>query len=318
MKPTYEITRIILESYGAITESLGQAKSLLLMKPEARLRRQNRIKTIHSTLAIEGNTLDLDQVSAILENARVVGPEKDIREIQNAAEVYKLLSSFDVYSVSDFLKAHRILMHNLLPSPGEYRRKQVGIMKGSTMKHISPGHTMVPGLMDDLFFYLKKDENPSIIKSCVFHYESEFIHPFEDGNGRMGRLWQTRILMEINPLFEFVPIEAAIKHHQSEYYFILERCDNKGNSTEFIEFMLALIDSSLKETISTSSAPFRDYELRTEYALSMLDDWFDRKAYMLIQRGISSATAGRDLQKMVRDGKVVTKGTGRMTRYKRK
>lgn len=318
MKPPYEITQRILKSYGEITESLGQAKSLLMIRPEAKLRRQNRIKTIHSSLAIEGNTLDIDQVTAILQNTRVVGPEKDIREVQNAAEVYKLLSSFDVYSVGDFLNAHRILMHKLLTSPGEYRRKQVGIIKSSTMKHIAPGHTMVPGLMDDLFFYLKKDEDPPIIKSCVFHYETEFIHPFEDGNGRMGRLWQTRFLMETHPLFEFVPIEASIKHHQQEYYSILERCDNKGSSTEFIEFMLDLIDTSLKETIGKSRVPNKDYELRTEYALSMLDDWFDRKAYMTVHRGISSATAGRDLQKMVRDGKVITKGTGRMTRYKRK
>jgi len=317
MKPPYDITHIILKYYGEITESLGQAKSLLLVKPEAKLRRQNRIKTIHSSLAIEGNTLNIDQITAIIENTPVIGPEKDIQEVLNAIKVYDSLPSFEAYSVTDFLKAHKIFMNKLLNNPGEYRKQQVGIMKGREVKHIAPGHNMVPGLMDDLFSYLKKDKDLSIIKSCVFHYETEFIHPFEDGNGRMGRLWQTRILMKTNPLFEYVPIEETIKNHQKEYYDILERCDNKGNSTEFIEFMLKVINKTLKETIDKSKVPNKDYGIRSDYALSKLDDWFDRKDYMTINKGISSATASRDLKKLIEDGKIIAKGRGRMTIYKK-
>ena len=260
MKPPYEITNNILKYYGEITEALGTAKSLLLIKPEAKLRKENRIRTIYASLAIEGNTLTLDQITAIIENNRVICPKKDIQEVENAIKVYEALSTFDVYSIDDFLKAHSILMDKLLPNLGEFRNKQVGIMKGSHVKHIAPSHDMVPGLVKDLFKYLKKDKDLDIIKSCVVHYEIEFIHPFEDGNGRIGRLWQTRILMETNPLFEYVPIEDTIKNNQAEYYSVLEKCDNKGESTEFIEFMLKIINQTLRETIKKAKIPNIDFQ----------------------------------------------------------
>jgi len=317
MKPPYEITNEILKYYGLITEALGQAKSLLLIKPEAKLRRQNRIKTIYSSLTIEGNTLDIDEITAILENKHVIGPKKDILEVQNAVKTYEALPYLKPYSIKDFLKAHKMLMDNLINNPGEFRKKQVGIMKGKDVKHIAPGYEMVPGLMNDLFNYIKNDKDMNIIKSCVFHYEMEFIHPFEDGNGRMGRLWQTRLLMEENPIFEYVPIEETIKINQSEYYNILEKCDNTGKSTEFIGFMLNLINESLRNTIKISKTPSIDYNLRTEYALSKLDNWFDRKEYMTINKGISTATASRDLKKMIEEGKIESKGSGRSTIYKK-
>ncbi len=317
MKPPYKITNSILKYYGEINELLGKAKSLLLIKPEAKLRKQNRIKTIHSSLAIEGNTLNIDQITAIIENIRVLGPQKDLQEVQNAIKVYDLLSAYEVYSINDFLKAHKILMSKLVNTPGEFRKSQVGIMKGSEVKHITPGYKMVPGLMDELFRYLKQDEDLDIIKSCVFHYETEFIHPFEDGNGRMGRLWQTRILMNVNPLFEYVPIEETIKNNQEEYYKTLENCDNKGESTEFIELMLNIINKTLNETLNETKVPNKDYIKRGEYALSRLDDWFDRKEYMRINKDISTATASRDLKQLVEDGKVVANGVGRMTMYKK-
>lgn len=317
MKPPYEITPGILKYYGEITEALGQAKSLLLVKPEAKLRKQNRIRTIFSSLAIEGNTLSMDQITAIMDNTHVIGPAKDIREVRNAIKAYDLLSSFKTYSIKDFLKAHAVLMDTLLKKPGEYRRKQVGIMKGNDVKHIAPGHAMVPGLMTGLFSYIKNDADLNIIKSCVFHYEVEFIHPFEDGNGRMGRLWQTRILMDTNPLFEYVPTEETIRDNQAEYYTILESCDKKGNSTGFIEFMLEVINKTLRETIKKVKVSGIDYEKRTEYALSKLNEWFDRKEYMAIHKSISTSTASRDLKRLLEDGKLEVKGTGRMTLYKK-
>ncbi|MBN1151114.1 Fic family protein [candidate division WOR-3 bacterium] len=315
MKPPYEITQSILKCYGEIKETLGQAISLFLVKPQAKLRKQNRIKTIHSSLAIEGNTLNVKQVTAIIDNKRILGPKKDILEVKNAIKAYDELTKFKTYSIKDFLKAHFLLMNNLIQKPGEYRRKQVGIVKGAEVKHIAPKYISVPGLIEDLFDYLKKDKDIDIIKSCVFHYEIEFIHPFEDGNGRIGRLWQIRILMDVNPLFEYVPIEDTIKNNQQDYYRILENCDNKGNSTEFIEFMLNVINQTLINTILETKAPNIDYQKRTEYAISKLRGWFTRKEYMIVNKGISSATASRDLKRLLEEGKVVSKGSGRMTLY---
>ena len=209
-------------------------------------------------------------------------------------------------------------MTDLVGNEGEYRKSQVGIMKGKQVTHIAPTSEMVPGLMNDLFTYLKKNEDLDIIKSCVFHYEMEFIHPFEDGNGRMGRLWQTRLLMNVNPIFEFVPIEKLIKDHQQEYYDALAKSDNTGKSTIFIEFMLYIINQALRDTISESSPKSPNYNQRTEIALSQLNDWFDRKVYMNVCKGISSATASRDLKQLMEEKRIESSGSGRMTRYKKK
>lgn len=317
MKPPYEITNRILLLYGQITEALGLCKSLLLVKPEARLRKQNRIKTIHSSLAIEGNTLNIEHVTALIENTKIVGPKKDILEVQNAIRAYEQLSEYDPYSITDFLKAHKVLLDGLVESSGQFRRKQVGILKGSEVQHVAPSYSMVPGLMNDLFAYIKKDSDIDIIKSCVFHYEMEFIHPFEDGNGRMGRFWQTLLLMKVNPIFEYVPIEETIKNNQEQYYKTLADADNTGKSTIFIEFMLEAINQTLRKTIDESNPGNIDYQKRTEFALTKLDDWFDRKDYMKLNKGISTATASRDLKQLLEDEKIESSGEGRMTKYRK-
>lgn len=318
MKPPYEITNKILSLYGQITEALGICQSILLVKPEARLRKQNRIKTIQSSLAIEGNTLNIEHVTAIIENSPVIGPEKDILEVKNAIKAYEALNKFNPYKINDFLTVHNILMNGLVNNPGKFRKSQVGIIKGKEVSHIAPGYDMVPGLMNDLFEYLNKDSDLEIIKSCVFHYEMEFIHPFEDGNGRMGRYWQTRLLMNVNPIFEFVPIEKVIKENQEEYYKVLETSDSSGSLTIFIEFMLNVINKSLRETIAESTPTTSDYSKRVDYALSQLNDWFDRKEYLNICKGISTATASRDLKQLLEDGLVESTGSGRMMKYRKK
>ncbi len=317
MKPPYEITQTILNLYGQINEALGFCKSLLLIKPEARLRKENRIKTIYSSLAIEGNKLDIEQVTALIENLPVVGPNKDILEVKNAITAYENLASYDPHSLQDFLKAHAVFMQGLLKHPGYFRTSQVGILKGTEVTHIAPSHTMVPDLMHDLFDYIKNDEDLSIIKSCVFHYEMESIHPFEDGNGRMGRFWQTRLLMTHNPIFEFVPIEKTIKDHQEEYYDVLAQSDSSGSSTVFIEFMLDSINTSLRETIQATKAINIDYKKRTANALSTLQGWFDRKAYMEVCKDISSATASRDLKQLLAEHRIEASGSGRMIKYRK-
>jgi Fic family protein len=318
MKPPYEITHKVLDLYGQITEALGVCQSLMLVKPEARLRKQNRIKTIHSSLAIEGNTLNIEHVTAIIENNHIIGPKKDILEVQNAIKAYNQLNDFEPYQIKDFLQVHYLLMNGLVDNPGKFRKSQVGILKGKEVSHIAPGYDMVPGLMHDLFEYLKKDKDLEIIKSCVFHYEMEFIHPFEDGNGRMGRYWQTRLLMKANQIFEFVPIEKVIRDNQEEYYNVLEVSDASGSSTTFIEFMLAVINKSLRETIEETRAPNPDYTKRIEYALSVLVNWFDRKEYMKVCKGISTSTASRDIKQLLEEGKIESTGSGRMTKYRKK
>ncbi|HLZ18119.1 MAG TPA: Fic family protein [Smithellaceae bacterium] len=318
MKPPYEITHKIVYLYGQITEALGMCKSLLLEKPDAKLRRQNRIKTIHSSLAIEGNTLNLDHVTAIMDHKHVIGPRKDIIEVQNAVKAYEQLTRFHPFSVSDFLKAHQILMRGLVEQAGHFRTKQVGIINGDEVRHVAPGYDKVPDLMRGLFDYLQNDSDLDIIKSCVFHYEVEFIHPFEDGNGRMGRYWHTRLLMKVNPLFEYVPVEEAIKNHQAAYYDALAKSDRAGMSTMFVEFMLEVINQSLRQTIDESRALNVNFQKRTEYALSKLNDWFDRKEYMKINKGISTATASRDLKQLLEKGIILSSGEGRMMKYMKK
>ncbi len=268
-------------------------------------------------MAIEGNTLDIKQVSAIIDNARVIGPQKDILEVKNAILAYDNLPSYDPYAIQDFLKAHAVFMEGLVKYPGHFRTSQVGILKGPEVAHIAPSHTMVPGLMRDFFDYINRDADLDIIKSCVFHYEMEFIHPFEDGNGRMGRFWQTRLLMTNNPIFEFVPLEKMIRDRQEDYYDVLAQSDASGSSTVFIEFMLRTINASLRETIEATKALNIDYKKRAENALLALEGWFDRKAYMRACKDISSATASRDLKQLLNEHRIESSGSGRMTKYKK-
>ncbi len=249
MKPPYEITSSILQLVSSISQKIGEVRAKHLIKQSPKLRKQNQIKTIYSSLNIEGNTLTEQQITAIVENKKVIGPEKDIKEVINALNVYKQLSSFKYYAEKDFLKAHQLLMNGLVEDAGKYRNKGVGIVKGDIVEHVAPPYQNVKFLMINLFEYLKNKSELALIKSCVFHYEMEFIHPFIDGNGRMGRLWQTIILMSEFPLFEFLPFETLIAKHQNDYYKTLSICDKEGKSTKFIEFMLHIIDLSLNQIL---------------------------------------------------------------------
>ena len=298
MKPPYEITPKILRLITSISEKIGAANAHFLNRPSPKLRKQNRIKTIHSSLKIEGNHLTEEQITALLENKRVIGPKKDVVEVLNAIEVYQNLGKYNPSSEQSFLKAHLKLMEGLLEQPGEYRKQGVGIVKGSQVAHLAPPFDNVPFLMKDLFKYLKKEDEIELIKSCVFHYEMEFIHPFIDGNGRMGRLWQTLILMEKYPLFEFLPFETLISNDQEKYYKALSESDKSGKSTKFIEYMLNVIDTSLSELLNFSNRTLNE-EDRLEYFVSLNKTEFSRKDYMTIFKDISSATASRDLKKGV-------------------
>lgn len=315
MKPPYQITSKILKLIASISEKIGEVNANYLNRPSPQLRKQNRIKTIHSSLKIEGNTLTEEQITALIENKAVIGPQKDITEVLNAIEIYESLDKYNPLSEKSFLKAHQNLLYNLIAKPGEYRKKGVGIVKGSNVKHVAPPHENVHYLMKDLFDYLKYSDEIALIKSCVFHYELEFIHPFLDGNGRMGRLWQTLILMQEYPVFEFLPLETLISKDQEKYYNALAECDKVGKSTLFIEYMLQVIDLSLKDLLVFNNRTFSEKD-RLDYFMSLNKAEFTRKDYMNTFKDISSSTASRDLKNGVKMNLFVKIGEKNKTKYK--
>lgn len=316
MKPPYTITGKILKLVASISEKIGEVNSAHLNKPPTELRKKNRIKSIHSSLEIEGNTLTIEQITAIIENKRVVGPKKDILEVKNAITVYDYIDKLNPYKYESFCEAHGILMNGLIESAGKLRSKSVGIVKGSEVTHIAPPSEMLIPLMKDLLNYLKDDDDLILIKSCVFHYEMELIHPFIDGNGRMGRLWQTLILKDSYPVFEYLPIETIIKERQEEYYETLGKSDNSGESTEFIEFMLEIILESLEELLNVQNISLTNIDRINIFRSIIKNDFFTRKEYLKNFREISSATASRDLKFAVEEGIIEKKGDKNTTRYK--
>ncbi|MDB5210788.1 MAG: cell filamentation protein Fic, partial [Sediminibacterium sp.] len=296
MKPPYSITIPILQLIASISEKLGQINAAHLTQPKAELRKASRIKTIQSSLEIEGNTLNLEQVTAILDNKKIIAPQKDILEVKNAIKLYETLDLLKAHSLTSFLQAHRILMDRLVDSAGKLRNKNVGIAKGSKIAHLAPPANMLKALMTDLFDYVKKSNDPLLIKSCVFHYELEFIHPFEDGNGRMGRLWQTVLLKQHNPVFGFLPVETLIKKQQADYYKALNRSDKAGESTPFIQFMLGIVDAALEELLQTQSVTLQATDRIAYFQLLVGQETFTRQDYLRKFKNISPATASRDLR----------------------
>lgn len=316
MKPPYRVTNRIIELIALISEKIGRVNSAYLNKPPIELRRKNRIKTIQSSLEIEGNSLSLEQVTAILENKRIIAPQKDILEVKNAIRAYRNLDNYNPVSLTSFCKAHAILMDGLMDKPGKIRTGSVGIIRGSALTHVAPPGNVVRSLIKDLFGYLKKDDDLLLIKSCAFHYEIEFIHPFMDGNGRMGRLWQTVILKQYSPVFEFLPAETLIKTRQSEYYKILEESDAEGSSTRFIEFILQIIDESLEELLANHIVNLSGNDRIAIFKDNIGKLVFNRQEYMRHFRDISSATASRDLKTAVDHGILARNGDKRTATYK--
>jgi Fic family protein len=314
MKPPYDITPRILNLIRSISEKIGEVNAGHLNRQSPQLRKDNRVKTIHASLQIEGNTLSEEQITALIDNKNVVGPPKDIQEVFNAIQVYENIKNYKYTSAKSFLKAHADLMKHLLKKPGQYRKHGVGIVKGTSVSHVAPPFQNVPFLMDNLFDYLKNDEDLILIKSCVFHYELEFIHPFIDGNGRMGRLWQTLILLQEYPVFEYLPFETLIKNNQHAYYHALSVSDKMGKSTPFIEYMLEVIDRSLDDLLNYNNRILKDSD-RLEYYTSMGKSPFSRKDYMDMFKDISSSTASRDLKKGLEMKLLKSKGKHNRTVY---
>ena len=315
MKPPYYITSEIISLISSISEKLGAINATHIQSPKTELRKTNRIKTIQASLEIEGNTLTIDQVTALIENKRVIAPQKDILEVKNAILVYDDISKLKASNMSSFLKAHSILMKGLVRTPGKYRSEGAGIVKGSKLTHLAPKAGMVKALINQLFDYIKKEKDSLLIKSCVFHYELEFIHPFEDGNGRMGRLWQTVILKDLNPIFTYLPVESIIKQRQSEYYDALEVSDKSGNSTVFIEFMLGAVNKALEEILEVPRASLTSEERLNFFGKNQGQNEFSRKDYLKYFKEISSATASRDIKTAVEQKLIRKTGDKRTAIY---
>ena len=242
--PPFSVTETIINLVAEISEKIGSITAWQHMSINPRLRRDSRIRTIHGTLAIENNTLSLSQVTDVINGKRVLGAPEEIREVKNAYEAYERLLSFDPYSIDDLLKGHAILMDGLVKETGRFRSGGVGVFKGSQVIHMAPPADIVPEHIGNLMAWVKHTDVHPLIKSCVFHYEFEFIHPFADGNGRMGRMWNTLLLYRWKPVFAWIPVEAIIRERQSEYYEALSAADQAADATPFIEFLLrAILDT---------------------------------------------------------------------------
>ena len=316
-KPPFSYSAKIVDLLASITFLLGKAETKGLEVPSPNLRKSNTIKTIQATLAIEGNTLSENQITSILEGKKVKGKANEILEVENAIKLYEKLESFKFASTKDFLKAHEILMKGLVKNNGKFRSKNVGILKGREVVHAAPQAKFVPNLINDHFHWLKKDKDiHPIIKSCISHYEIEFIHPFMDGNGRMGRFWQTLILSNVSLVFKHLPIESIIKDKQDEYYKSLQNSDQIGESTPFIEFSLSIIKEGLDSLIETAPTNNNTQENRLEIARAKFGkEAFSRKEYMNSVPEVSTATASRDLASWYEEGLVKKVGSYNQTKY---
>ncbi|MDY0295597.1 MAG: Fic family protein [Acholeplasmataceae bacterium] len=270
-KQPYEITTSILNKVAAIMKLIGKFSSINHLENRPILRRNNRIKSIHSSLAIENNQMSESQVRDLINGKVVIGPQKDIIEVQNAIKVYDRIKEINPYQQQDLLTYHRMLMHTLVPDPGKYRKGQVGVFDDEKAIFLAPPADRVKVLINQLYDYLIHDEDNILIKSSVFHYEFEFIHPFSDGNGRMGRLFQTCLLGKDEELFYDLPIESIIKQKQQAYYDAIAQCNHMGASTIFIEFMLDAILETIEGTLKLANLEEKNLSLQATKLLHIME-----------------------------------------------
>jgi len=255
-QPPFQITPVILTLVADISEQLGRWSAVLDHVDEAlvpELRRGNRLRTIQASLAIEHNSLSLEQVTAVLEGKRVLGLPREIQEVRNAFAAYEQLPSFQPYKLKHVLTAHGQLMLGLVDDAGQWRHSGVGIYRDKQLMHMTPPASQVPRLMGDLLAWLETMPVHPLVASCVFHYEFEFIHPFSDGNGRMGRLWQTLILSQWKAELAYLPVETVIRHQQAQYYAALSAADKASDATGFVEYMLKALLSAMQEVVEAPS-----------------------------------------------------------------
>lgn len=309
-KPPFTITEKITNLVIEIAELTGQISLSDRLSKNPKLRRENRIRSIHSSLAIEQNSLTVNQVSDIIEGKRVLGPPQDIREVKNAYEAYDLLTGLNPYLVEDLLKAHKVMMTELVKESGTFRSKGVGVYAGTELIHAGTPPQYVPDLMQELFTWLKESNLHPLIKSCIFHYEFEFIHPFADGNGRTGRLWHTLILAKWKEFFLWIPIETIIHERQEEYYRALNAANTDGESTIFVEFMLEVIRDLLLELVENEVS--QESKSTEDKILTLLQQNEQYSAKSLSQQlGISERQVQRILRELKENGLIERVGANR-------
>ncbi len=317
MWPPFEISDESQRLIGRVERLLGRYEGLQSPRPVPRLRRSHRVRTIKDSLAIEGNTLSLDQAMTVLEGKRVVAPARDILELQNANAAYNRLSEWNPYSLKDFCRAHRVLMQGLVTSAGRWRAGGVGIAKGDQIAHVAPPADRVHGLVKSLLKFARDDSVALLVRAAVVHYEIEFIHPFEDGNGRLGRLWHTLMLYQYHHAFEYVPLESLIRERQKEYYAALGASDRAGNSTAFVEFGLTIVEEALRRFLETLRAEATTPSHRIKIAARHFGGRdFSRKDYGALFPNLSTSTASRDLRHGVEIGQLLRSGDKALTRYR--
>ena len=321
-KPPFEITNTIIDSVAEIAELVGRLTSTNQLSSNPTLRRSNRIRTIHGSLAIEQNTLSLEQVTAVLNGKHVLAPPKDIAEVKNAYEIYDRLDELDPYSVDDLLTAHGIMTRELVDESGMFRTRPVGVVnQEGRVLHFGTLPQYVPDLVMELLDWVKNSDVHMLIRSCVFHYEFELIHPFADGNGRVGRLWHTLLLSKWNPAFAWLPVESIIHDRQEEYYAAINASNAAGESTVFIAFMLSAIKASLIDAINASDEMSDGAMDKATMRWKQIEKFLETHPYIMNADvralcGVSAATANRILAGLTAEGKLVKYREGGHWAYK--
>lgn len=300
-QPPFQITNKIIDDVAKISEQIGRLSARNHLSANPNLRRTNRIRTIYGSLAIEQNTLSLEQVTAVLNGKHVLAPPKDIAEVKNAYEIYERLDELDPYSVDDLLMAHGIMTRRLVVESGMFRTRPVGVVnQDGQVVHLGTLPQYVPDLVVELLDWTKHSDLHMLIKSCVFHYEFELIHPFADGNGRVGRLWHTLLLSKWNSTFAWLPVESIIHDRQQEYYNAINASNDAGESTAFIEFMLSAIKASLIEATKMSDDMSDEKPDKKTVRLQKIEQFLQTHEYIMNADvrelcGVSAATANRIL-----------------------
>ena len=330
LSPPFKITNEILNFVYEIGELVGKISAEKEFEKNLTLRRENRIKTIYSSLAIEQNTLTLEQVTDVINGKRVLAPPKDIKEVQNAYEIYERLDELNENSVKDLLLAHKIMTSELIKESGRFRSKNAGVYQGDKLIHMGtlPEYIpeYIPELINNLFLWLKNSKEHPLIKAAVFHYEFEFIHPFQDGNGRIGRLWHSLILSKWKKIFAWLPVESLVQKYQKEYYIAINNSNRDGESTEFILFMLRIINETLIELVENKKTTDKMTDKMTDKNreriklvikyLSQNNSINNKDTQNLLN--ISEATAKRFLNKLVKENILEAVGEYKARKYIKK
>lgn len=316
-QPPFKLNAEILNLVAEISALVERFVIRLEQTDGLRLRKANKIKSIHSSLAIEGNSLSEDVVSDIINGKKVLAPPREILEVKNALATYELYPKLNPFSVKDLLKAHGVMMQGIMPDAGKFRNCNEGVFSGSKCIHLAPPPNRVPALMDDLFNWLKNSKDHLLVRSCVFHYEFEFIHPFSDGNGRIGRLWQSLILGKLNPSFEFLPVENMVYANQKQYYDAIAKSTKSGEATPFVEFMLQNILAVLKNYKNTTmanvgSANNIKLTSRQQKIVELIQNGDATMERLAKKFSVSARTIARDLA-VLQENEIITREGSRKT-----